>query len=344
MRLPSPRGPLSAQVFRYLRAVTPDPDLGDLAHDLTDVSVTSGDVQITLWSLYQLHLRSFTDVREDAEWDGALLSLRSRIEAALETFLTRATSDLLASPVSGSIEDQVWQLIARAPDSGLVNHLHRHATHAQFHDFLRQRSIYHLQESDTSNFLLARLDGAPKVALAELQYDEFGAGRPEMLHQRLFAEAMRAVGLDDTYGHYIDDVDPMVLATNNVGTYLALHRRWRGRAVGHLAAFEATSSGPCRRICQGIRRLGLPEEVHRYFDEHVEADAVHEQMVLGDICVPLVAEHPELEADVLFGAASCLVLDELAGGALGQRWNSAPGSTAPGSTAPENAVDAWEAL
>lgn len=323
MHLPTPRGPLSEAVVTHLLPDATGADPTPLADRVTCATVLSDDVQITLWTLYQLHFRGFADARPDAEWDPVLLDVRRRLEAALHQYLQHATADLLSHATTGGIEERLWQLIDRAPDPGLSRYLQREATRDQLEEFLRQRSLYHLQESDSACFLLARLEAEEKVALAELQYDEFGAGRPAMLHQRLYAEAMDAMGLDSTYGRYVDEADRWVLAANNVGTHFALHRRLRGQAVGHLAAFEATSSGPCRRIAQGIRRLDLPHAVHRYFDEHVEADAVHEQVVLGDICAPLVAREPGLADDVLFGAASCLVLDDMAGRALVRRWRSA---------------------
>lgn len=46
---------------------------------------------------------------------------------------------------------------------------------------------------------MPRLTGGAKVALAELQYDEFGAGRADRLHQELFARTLRGAGLDDAY-------------------------------------------------------------------------------------------------------------------------------------------------
>ena len=84
--------------------------------------------------------------------------------------------------------------------------------------------------------------------------------------------------------------------------------------MGHLAAFEATSSVPSRKIAAGIERVGLPDAVAAYFHEHVEADAVHEQVAIHDICGHLVADEPSLPDDVLFGAASCLHLAALSGG------------------------------
>jgi hypothetical protein len=105
-------------------------------------------------------------------------------------------------------------------------------------------------------------------------------------------------------------------------TMFGLNRRLRGAAMGHLAAFEASSSVPCRKIAAGIERVGLPATVAAYFHEHVEADAVHEHVAANDICGALVAEDPSLREDVLFGAASSLHLDALAGAELLDRWTA----------------------
>ena len=72
-----------------------------------------------------------------------------------------------------------------------------------------------------------------------------------------------------------------------------------------------TSSEPSRRYSSGLRRLGFGGTTTVFYDEHVEADAVHEQIASVDMCGSLVAEDPALLADVLFGAACSLALDGL---------------------------------
>ena len=50
-----------------------------------------------------------------------------------------------------------------------------------------------------------------------------------------------------------------------------------------------------------------------FYREHIEADAVHEQVVRTDVVGDLVAREPHLEADVVFGIrARDLVEDRLA--------------------------------
>jgi hypothetical protein len=192
----------------------------------------------------------------------------------------------------------------------LAAFVHREADTDQVLDLLRLRSVYHLKESDPVAWLVPRLDDATKAALMELQYDEYGTGNPNLLHAGLFARGLEACGLSPVYGAYVDDVPAEILEQNNAMTLFGLNRRLRGAALGHLAAFEVTSSLPSRRIAQGLRRLGLPEEMAAYYDEHVEADAVHEQLAVRTICGSLLAAEPNLTADVFLGAFSCLDLED----------------------------------
>ena len=110
------------------------------------------------------------------------------------------------------------------------------------------------------------------------------------------------------------------LAVNNAMSLFGLNHRLRGAALGHLACFEATSSIPCRRIAAGIERVGLPGATAAYFHEHVEADAVHEQVMLHDICGNLVETEPGLREDLIFGVTACLHLDALAAEDLLGAW------------------------
>lgn len=320
MLLPHERGPISRHVIRVLS----DGDEDALPVALGPHPVTTdADAQLALWTIYELHYRGFEGVPDDREWDLGLLSLRRVIERRFEAELREGTRHLLAGvPGQGDISQQLLDLVAADDSPSPAAYMQRRATREQLLDYLRERSVQQLKESDPQSFALPRLEGAAKVALAELQYDEYGGGRPERLHASLYAEALEAAHLDATYGAYIDEISGTSLALCNVMTMFALNRRLRGAAMGHLAAFEASSSVPCRKIMGGLERVGLPVQVGVYFSEHVEADAVHEHVASSDICGSMVAENPALRGDVLFGAAACLHLDALAGAELLERWTT----------------------
>jgi hypothetical protein len=63
-------------------------------------------------------------------------------------------------------------------------------------------------------------------------------------------------------------------------------------------------------MAQGLARLGFPQEIIAYYDEHVEADAVHEQLAVRTICGTLVEAEPQLLGEVVFGAFTCLDLED----------------------------------
>ena len=327
MKLPEARGPLSSRVIALLGAeAAPALAPTDWSLGCDDV-LGDEDFQLALWMLYELHYRGFDGI-PDHEWDPHLIGLRTQLEQRFETALRQSTSGYLRAALDSSADlvDQVASLVDAVEGPNLPRYLQREATLEEMLDFLAQRSLYHLKESDPHAFVVPRIDGRAKVALAELQYDEYGAGRPDQLHAKLFADALDACGLDPGYGAYVEQVPGHTLAVNNVMSLFALSRRLRGAALGHLAAFETTSSVPCRRIAGGIERLGLPDVVAAYFHEHVEADAVHEQVAIRDICGSLVADHPELHTDVLFGVAACLHLDVLAAQGLLGSWQSPRGA------------------
>jgi Iron-containing redox enzyme len=319
MRLPRPRGPLSARVIAMLAEGRPAaaevPDLADVVQD--------ADAQLALWVLYELAYRGFEGVADELEWDPELLRLRARLEQAFEDEVRRSVRELVDSV--RDVDDPGEQVLAMADRTGgvsLSTYLRREATREQVLDYLRERSIQQLKESDPQSFVLPRITGAAKVALAELQYDEYGAGDPTRLHQDLYARALRAAGLDPAYGAYIDDVSAVSLASANLMSLFCLNRRLVGAALGHFAAFEASSSVPSRRVAAGIERVGLGPEVAAYFHEHVEADAVHEQIAARDMCGAWVAEHPDRRDDVLLGAAAALHLDALGAEDVLSRWSS----------------------
>ena len=159
-----------------------------------------------------------------------------------------------------------------------------------------------------------------------MQADEYGNGRPERMHSALFAQTMRGLGLNDEYGHYAERLPAVSFASLNLMSMFGLHRRLRGAIVGHLAAFEMTSSIPCRLYGNGFRRLGYDATTTQYFDEHVEADAVHEQIAGRDLAGRLAEDDPDVLADIIFGAAACLTVDGWAGDYLVERWQDGSGT------------------
>jgi hypothetical protein len=131
---------------------------------------------------------------------------------------------------------------------------------------------------------------------------------------------MEELGLDATYGAYVDRIPALTLATVNLMSLLGLHRRWRGAIVGHLALFEMTSSLPNRRYGNALRRHGFGERATAFFDEHVEADAVHEAIASVDLAGGLVRAEPALAGDLLWGARTLAAIESRWSASLLAAW------------------------
>ncbi|RJK92763.1 iron-containing redox enzyme family protein [Vallicoccus soli] len=330
MRLPDPRGTISAALVDHLRDDAPlDPAtverLRGLAAAVED-PLGDGDLQLALAVAYEPHYSGFEGVGDHWEWDPGLLGVRAGLERRFEEGLRAEVGDAAqvraGVPVDVALRDVLEHPRLTAGPS-LSRWVMRHADEEQFREMLRQRSVYQLREADPHTWAIPRITGPAKAALIEIQADEYGGGRYERMHSVLFARTMRAFGLDTTYGAYWPLATPATLATNNLITYFGLHRRWRGALLGHLAGVEMDSSAPCRRFANALRRLGYGEDATFFYDEHVEADAVHEQLAAVDMCGGFVGEDPQRYADVLFGAASLVAVEGRFAQALVGPWEAA---------------------
>ena len=310
---PSPRGPLSDTVLTALRAqpgaLSCDADAA--ACDDTADPLGDDDLHLALYCCYELHYRGFEGVDPRWEWDPALLALRARLEDIFEVGLSEALAGWTPPRADAATMDLALREIAHADDGpSIARYLETRGTVAEFREFLIHRSAYQLKEADPHSWAIPRLWGPPKAALVEVQADEYGNGDPERVHAHLFGRAMDALALDPGYGAYLNVLPGVTLATVNLMSLFGLHRRHRGKLVGHLALFEMTSSIPNRRYAGGLRRLGLRSaDATTFFDEHVTADAVHENIAAVDLAGGLAQCEPQLINDILLGAQALIELD-----------------------------------
>jgi Iron-containing redox enzyme len=307
LALPEPRGPITSSLFQTLLKAPGAPlasDLGSLASD----PLADDDLQLALYVCYELHYAELEGVDERWEWAPSLLGFRAMLEARFQAGL-----DALVSPSSSQecldVGGSLQRVVAGDSGPSLSRYVETQASEQELLELVIHRSAYQLKEADPHSWAIPRLTGAPKVALLEVQSDEYGGGSVERMHSVLFANTMDALGLDASYGHYVSRLPGITLATVNLMSYFGLHRRLRGSLVGHLAAFEMTSSIPNRRYGNGLRRLGHGSPATDFYDEHVEADAVHESIAVWDLAHGLARLEPALAPDILMGARVLLALD-----------------------------------
>jgi len=277
---------LSAAVLDVLSGRAPAAGLGT-AGPTSDDEPYSDDAQLALYLCYELHYRSFAAVDDELEWDPDLLRFRQTLE---RPFLAALRSDVAGGT---DIDTALAELLVVAPADGTgpSSHLLNRGDRDQLREYVAHRSLYHLKEAD------------PQA--------------------RLFAEMMVALDLDPTYGHYLDVVPGVTLATVNAMSLFGLHRALRGALVGQFASVEITSSPGAARLARAVRRLNGDEQAGwGFYDEHVEADAVHEQVVRLGVVKELLAGEPHLAGDLVFGIQVDDLLESRLARHLLQAWKA----------------------
>jgi hypothetical protein len=278
------------------------------------------DLQLALYVLYELHYSGFAGVDDRWEWDAGLLHLRANLEAAFESALVGDVGRLGQSATA--FEEMAALSVEPVDGEGLSYFLRDEGTWEQMQEYFVHRSIYHLKEADPHAWLIPRLSGPAKASFVAIEFDEYGAGRGDRMHQRLFADLMGAAGLDSSYLGYLNHVPAESLAVVNLMSMFGLHRGWRGAAVGHFAATEITSPPGSRRLVQALERLGAPPACVQFYAEHVEADAVHEQVVRADVVGALLEDEPHLDCDVVFGIRALDLVEERLAAHMTKSWVS----------------------
>jgi hypothetical protein len=323
--LPSTRGELSTAVTAFLRGRSQSlPSAFDVGED----PIADDDLQLALYLCYELHYRGFEGVDDGLEWDPRSIAFRREAERLFEEAIRNSVG---RSPVAPGSVPEILRSFVSGSTSPLAHYLAQEATLTQFREFVIHRSAYHLKEADPHTWVIPRLSGKAKAALVEIQADEYGGGDATRMHASLFADTMHALELDTTYGHYLDAIPGSTLATVNLMSLFGLNRRLRGAAMGHLAAFELGSSIPNRAYGRGLRRLGYEGSALTFYDEHVEADAIHDMIATYDLAGVLALEEPVLADDIVFGAMALDLVESRFAAHLLASWRAGGTSLDPAS-------------
>ncbi len=324
--LPSPRGPISEKLLDHL---------GRPVHELSPLPLTDADplfdhdTAFALYLCYELHYQGLPDVDEAWEWEPTLLHERRRLEHDLERRLVQLVGPVPIGVSRDRTVDELTRLSTAEGGRSLSAHMVERGTLEQMREFAVHRSAYQLKEADPHTWGIPRLAGRAKAALVDIQRGEYGDGVAADVHATLFAEVMEELGLDPTYGHYLDRLPGITLSTCNLVSLFGLHRGWRAALVGHLALFEMCSVGPMGRYSAALERLGLGPRATRFYEQHVIADERHGVVALHDMAARLVEQEPFLGGEVVFGARCLTAVEGLFTEHLLSAWDAAESSLLP---------------
>jgi hypothetical protein len=300
---PEPRGEATAALLKQLAAAPGD--LVDLP-DPVDDPLAGEDAPLALYCCYELHYRGIQGVHDGWEWDPGLLAWRARLEAAFED---RITEEMGPLPAGFDLADELWAAAAGAEAEGTLSaRMAERGTWAELVELTVHRSAYQRKEADPHTWGIPRFAGEPKARLVAIQSDEYGEGVTAEMHAGLFGLSMQRMGLDPTYGAYLDAIPGVTLSTVNLISLLGLHRRHRAALIGHLAGFEMASTTPMAHYATALRRHGADDWTCLFYDTHVVADAEHKYLAV-DLATSLVDQDPDHARGVLFGSRALGVVE-----------------------------------
>lgn len=180
----------------------------------------------------------------------------------------------------------------------LFDWLAEEATMEDLSWFLEQEAAGEAGFDDLTAYTQIRLPEQAKLELARNYWDEMGRGNPKGMHGPMLDRMVETLELKPT----IDATCWESLALANAMTAMATARRYAWHSVGALGVIELTA--PQRSACTaaGLRRLGQPPEVRRYFDLHAVLDVKHSEAWNREALRPLVSEDPRRATAIAEGA------------------------------------------
>ena len=142
------------------------------------------------------------------------------------------------------------------------------------------------------------IDGEAKLELARNYWDEMGRGEASAVHTTLHRRMARATGMQA-----VPRTEQPVEALERtlLGSLLATNRYLQPEMVGALGLIEMQAGPRCRKVVQGLRRVGASDDALGFYVEHADVDPRHGKGWLDHVIAPLAAE-PRWAAGIVRGA------------------------------------------
>ncbi|MCC2659193.1 MAG: hypothetical protein K0Q76_4301 [Panacagrimonas sp.] len=227
-----------------------------------------------------------------------LRSLEARFVHAERTAIAPRLSDLPTD--APGFMDWFHALKDNGPGQGdaLFAWLATDATIDQMRWFLRQEAAGEAGFDDLVALTQVRFPSRPKLEMANNYWDEMGRGRESGMHGPMLERTTQALDLRPS----VETTAWESLALANLMVALAANRHLAYQSVGALGAIEMTAPGRVSKVNEGMRRLGLPAEVRRYFQLHAGLDVRHSLAWNREVIEPLVAADPNAARPIAEGA------------------------------------------
>lgn len=173
-----------------------------------------------------------------------------------------------------------------------------YASDADMRWFLTQEAAGEAGFDDLAAMTQVKLPDEPKLEVARNYWDEMGRGSAGGMHGPMLNRAVAALDLKPA----IQDTVWESLALANTMTAFAATRRYAWHSVGALGVVELTAPGRVSRVGQGLKRLGHPPVVRKYFELHAALDVKHSEDWNANVLRPLAETMPEVLPFIAEGA------------------------------------------
>lgn len=169
--------------------------------------------------------------------------------------------------------------------------------------FLTQEAAGEAGFEDLVALTQVKMPDRPKLELARNYWDEMGRGNMAGMHGPMLAQTVKGLGLEPT----IDGTLWQSLALANTLTAFATTRRYAYHAIGALGAVELTAPTRVGLVADGLKRLGCPPQLRKYFALHAHLDIEHSKAWNEEVLKPLVEETPGCARYIAEGALMRLI-------------------------------------
>ncbi len=257
------------------------------------------DEALTLLAVHDLHLAPIGQLGDRARWQHhpAVARLKLCLE---ERFVARlglhddgdhvvAVEETVAAVRAMAARDQVptvYRWVAEDAES------------SELIDFLALEGGPDGGFDDMVAICQVGIDGLPKLELARNYWDEMGRGDRAEVHVELHRRMVRATGMRAVPR---SDQPVEALERSLLGSLLATNRHLQPEMVGALGMVEMQAGPRCRKVVQGLRRVGAPVDALTFYAEHAAADPRHGKDWLDHVITPLAGD-PRWAAGIVRGA------------------------------------------
>jgi Iron-containing redox enzyme len=209
-----------------------------------------------------------------------------RLERELvEEERARLAREVAAVPTSPA-EFTAWfeQLEEVGPGQGdpLFAWLAGRADSRQMCWFLRQEMAGEAGFEDLVALSQLKLPARPKLEMARNYWDEMGQGQEGGMHGPLLSRLEAHLPPEESTPVW------EALALGNLMVALGSSRSYAYQSIGALGVIELTAPGRAEQVNAGLKRLGFPGQVRRYYALHATLDVRHSRAWVREVLAPLV--------------------------------------------------------